>query len=192
MPDSPPSKPPVLLVDARSELVRLREQETVDGRRVQAGFALPSDPWKLDDRRLLCVGAVRDAADASHAVEAVSRGVAVAVHIEATGEVRRQLLEDLHRVGAVQHRPMVDRDHDESAGPADGCGVDVLDPDEQDLLDALVAGRTITEAATQLHLSRRTATRRLARSRKRLGVATTAEAMTRWTALRRAAPTTRR
>jgi DNA-binding NarL/FixJ family response regulator len=156
------------------------------------GFELPSDPWRLDDQRLLCVGAVRDAADASDAVEAVTRGVSLAVHIEAGGQVRRQLLEDLHEVGVVEQGTSLDGGDAPTAGAGDASGIDVLDPDEQDLLDALVSGCTITEAAAQLHLSRRTATRRLARSRQRLGVATTAEAMSRWAAIRRAEPTTRR
>jgi len=191
MPDSPPAKPPVLLVDSSTALAQLCASESLGGRRVQEGFALPSGPWRLDDQRLLCVGAARDAADASDVVAAVSRGVAVAVHIEAVGEVRRQLLEDLLEVGQVERRTTLELG-DATAGGTDGQGIDVLDPDEQDLLDALLAGRTITEAATQLNLSRRTATRRLARSRQRLGVTTTAEAMSRWAALRRAEPTTRR
>jgi hypothetical protein len=191
MSDALPAKPPVLLVDSPTELMRLCATESLGRWRVQAGFVLPSGPWRLDDQRLLCVGAVRDAADASDVVEAVSRGVSVAVHIEASGQVHRQVLEDLHAVGAVGPWTALDLD-DATTGGTDGRGIDVLDPDEQDLLDALVAGRTITEAATALHLSRRTATRRLARSRERLGVATTAEAMSRWAALRRASPPTRR
>ncbi len=45
------------------------------------------------------------------------------------------------------------------------------------MLDLLAAGRTLGEAAGQLHLARRSADRRLAAARTRLGVATTSAAV---------------
>jgi DNA-binding NarL/FixJ family response regulator len=51
-----------------------------------------------------------------------------------------------------------------------------LSPEEARLLGLLVDGRTVSEAAELLGLSRRTATRRLERVRRELGVATNAQA----------------
>lgn len=48
------------------------------------------------------------------------------------------------------------------------------------LLDAVAAGETVTAAVSRLHISRRTANRRLAEARRILGVRTTAEAVARW------------
>jgi DNA-binding CsgD family transcriptional regulator len=52
-----------------------------------------------------------------------------------------------------------------------------IDPDGTSLLALLLQGRSLGEAAPLLHLSRRTADRRLAAARVALGVATTAEAL---------------
>ena len=58
-----------------------------------------------------------------------------------------------------------------------------LDDDQRALLEALATGSSIGEAAAALHLSTRTAERRLATARKALGVRTTAEAIALATAL---------
>jgi DNA-binding CsgD family transcriptional regulator len=52
-----------------------------------------------------------------------------------------------------------------------------MSPDEHRLLDRLAGGKTLGDAGTELHLSRRTADRRLASAREKLGVGTTAEAV---------------
>jgi DNA-binding NarL/FixJ family response regulator len=54
-----------------------------------------------------------------------------------------------------------------------------LRPEELRLLDLLSAGSSLAEAAAALHVSVRTAARRLAEIRASLGVRTTAEAVTR-------------
>jgi DNA-binding NarL/FixJ family response regulator len=50
-----------------------------------------------------------------------------------------------------------------------------LPPDEQRVIDLLATGATVTDAATLLHVSRRTLTRRLGGIRERLGVSSNAE-----------------
>jgi DNA-binding NarL/FixJ family response regulator len=60
-----------------------------------------------------------------------------------------------------------------------GDGERVLDEEQQQLLSLLAEGLTVREAATRLHLSRRTAERRLAEARAALGAATNAEAVLR-------------
>ncbi|MBI3748935.1 MAG: hypothetical protein HY262_08850 [Chloroflexi bacterium] len=52
-----------------------------------------------------------------------------------------------------------------------------LGPDAVGLLRLLAEGMSLGEAAGSLHLSRRTADRRLGQARRALGVATTAEAL---------------
>jgi LuxR family quorum sensing-dependent transcriptional regulator len=54
---------------------------------------------------------------------------------------------------------------------------ELLDPLELRVLELLAAGRTITEIAKTVGYSRRTIQRRLVETRKRLGVATNAEAL---------------
>ena len=170
----------MLVVDEPSDLDAFRALGAVAGWTHRDGFSLPSTPWALEEARVLCVGVVASAAEARAVVEAVSRGAAVAACVTLTGRVRQQLLEDLHRVGTVEARST----HLHHAVRPDAQS---LTPEQRDLLDALVDGCTITEAASLLHLSRRTATRRLAECRDRLGLATTAEAMTWWVAARQAA-----
>ena len=110
-------------------------------------------------------GTVRDAGDAAEALLAAVGGAGLVVHAVAEREVIDRLVDDLRRLGAVDHR---------TGEPAAGPG---LTPDERRLLDALANGRTLGDAAAELHLSRRTADRRLASAREKLGVATTAEAV---------------
>jgi len=108
---------------------------------------------------------VRDAGEAAEALLAAVGGTGVVVHALADRDVIDPLVDDLRRLGAVDHRV---------GEPEPGSGLTV---DERRLLDALASGRTLGEAADELHLSRRTADRRLASARRKLGVATTAEAV---------------
>lgn len=108
--------------------------------------------------------AVRDEADAQAAVLAAVSGARVIVHGQAPRELLDRLIDDLRRLGAVDHR----------------IGEPALDPlgtDERRLLELLRDGRSLGEAARQLAISRRTADRRLSAARAALGVATTAEAV---------------
>jgi DNA-binding NarL/FixJ family response regulator len=66
-----------------------------------------------------------------------------------------------------------------TGGIAPSSARGVLDPEQLRLLAVLGKGRTVAEAARELHLSRRTAQRRLADIRSRLGVPTTAAAVAR-------------
>jgi DNA-binding CsgD family transcriptional regulator len=77
-----------------------------------------------------------------------------------------QLCDDLRRLGELDHRIGERSD----AGPE-------LSADERALLAQLIAGRSLGEAARALHLSRRTADRRLASARRALGAASTSEAL---------------
>lgn len=162
------SRPPVVVHVAHlPDLPR-----TPKGWRNQVGFALPDAPWDLSEHRIIAVGAIGSEIDASAALQALARGVGLVVSIGVDGDLRHRVLEDLHRLGDV-----VD---------GDLSGGERIETDEDDrrLLDALSAGATVAEAASALHISLRTANRRLAAIRTRLGVESTAEAVTRWAHLR--------
>jgi DNA-binding NarL/FixJ family response regulator len=64
---------------------------------------------------------------------------------------------------------------DDIARIADVREAGVLTPDERAVVDGLVEGRTLTEVARSLGMSRRTATRRLAAAKVAFGASTTME-----------------
>ena len=132
----------------------LREVER-EGLRVVQG-------WR-NDGSVVCAGAVRDASDAAEALLAAVAGASLVVHAQADRVVVDRLVDDLRRFGPVDHRI------------AEPAPIPMLTPDERGLLARLAEGNTLGEAAAQLHLSRRTAHRRLATAREKLDVATTAE-----------------
>ena len=79
--------------------------------------------------------------------------------------------------GAVPwQRDAVDHETHVSTAPATGTLTD-LDPQVQSLLRLMVDGATLGDAARALHLSRRTADRRIAEARRVLGVRSTTEAL---------------
>lgn len=108
---------------------------------------------------------VATAEDAERAVLAAVDGAAVVIHGTASRDVLDRLCDDLRRVGALEHRivpslPAVD-----------------LAEDERALLALLADGVPLGAASSQLHLSRRTADRRLSTARAKLGAPTTAAAL---------------
>jgi DNA-binding NarL/FixJ family response regulator len=116
---------------------------------------------------VVCAGVVAEATDASDAVLAALEGAGVIAAARADRETIDRLCDDLRRLGIVDHRT------------ADRPVPPELTGDETALLALLREGSSLGEAARRLHLSRRTADRRLAAARAKLGVATTAEALAR-------------
>ena len=109
---------------------------------------------------------------AGAAVEALARGVGLSIRITVEGRIRQRLLEDLHALGEVI--------------PPGRPGQQLaLDDDQRALIEALVSGTTLTQAASDLNWSRRTANRRMAEVRAALEADTTAEAITAWATRRR-------
>jgi DNA-binding CsgD family transcriptional regulator len=124
-----------------------------------------SDGWHVDQpsAALVCCGLVSDAADMGPVVLAAISGAGVLAQA-ATRPLAEQLGDDLRRVGPVLHR-------------FSDLGWVVLDPEERRLLDLLDEGVSLGEAARVLHVARRTADRRLASARARLGASTNAAAI---------------
>lgn len=115
---------------------------------------------------LACAGEVSDRQTAQQAVLAALAGADLVVLACAPREVIDMLCEDLRRLGTLDHRLT----QQPPSGPA-------LPPAERALIEHLLAGDSLGAAAKALHLSRRTADRRLASARRTLGAATTAEAL---------------
>lgn len=112
------------------------------------------------------VGCVRSSEDAAAAVLAALRGSGVVIGADASEDIVAQLVDDLRRLGPVE--VALDGDADASGEDAHRT---VGEPDETiELLVAAASGRSIPEAARLLHMSRRTAYRRIAECRAKLGV----------------------
>lgn len=140
------------------------------GWRPVEGFDLPGAPWDLSGRRLVAIGQIDSEADAEAALQALARGVGLIVRVGVDGDLRHRILEDVHRLGDVRQVGLGDPE------------VPDLDDDDRRLLEALSTGATVADAARELHISLRTANRRLAAIRATFGVDTTARAVTTWVA----------
>ncbi|HWJ81625.1 MAG TPA: hypothetical protein VNS55_05245 [Nocardioides sp.] len=137
-----------------------------------ARFRLVADPdllaevaeqvARVDGADRLHVAVVACAEDAATAVLAALAGADLVLACTAPDEVVDALVDDLWHLGPVEH----------VAAP----GVS-LSAEQVALLARLAAGESLGEAAAGLHLSRRTADRRLAQARAALDVRTTAEAV---------------
>jgi DNA-binding CsgD family transcriptional regulator len=132
--------------------------------RMQAAAMLADGP--AGARRARRVATVRTEADAGEVVLAALGGDSLAVESGTDPALVERIQGDLRRLGRDDALAL------EAAGP-----VAALSPDGAGLLGRLVGGMSLGEAAASLHLSRRTADRRLAEARVALGVATTAEAL---------------
>ena len=159
--DPASSQPPVIVLPDPAS-----RWSVPTGWHVHHGFDLPDQPWDLSGRHLVCHGPITGETEAVAAVTALSRGTGLAVSLGVSGDLRFRLLEDLHQLGVVSQ--------------PDDADDDGLDDDHRRLIGALIDGATVTDAARQLNMSRRTASRRLLEIRTALGVDSTAEAITRW------------
>jgi DNA-binding CsgD family transcriptional regulator len=129
------------------------------------GWTVVSGWWTVGDERVACTGVVASAEDAAAALLAAVGGAALVVAGRADRDVLDRLCDDLRRLGRLDHRT--------ASMPRRAR----LTGDERALVGLLLDGLTLGEAARRLHLSRRTADRRIAAVREKLGVSTTAEAL---------------
>lgn len=136
------------------------------GWKVLRSFEPPPNPWLLADHQIICVGNIENEQDGAAALLALARGAALLIHITLNGRSAQRLMEDLCRV--AKDHPLREDEEKE------------IKEVHVALLDALANGVTVSAAAVQLHLSRRTANRRLAEIRDLLSVGTNAEAVSLW------------
>jgi DNA-binding NarL/FixJ family response regulator len=137
---------------------RMLVEECAAGRRPVSG-------WQ-GGRGELCLGVVADADDAAAAVLAALRGADLLVDARAERGTVDRLCDDLRRLGELVH--VVERP---AADPQ------ALDAQALALVGRLLQGMTLGAAARELHISRRTADRRLAAVRAAVDATTTAEAV---------------
>jgi hypothetical protein len=112
-------------------------------------------PMRRD--RVVCTGWIRSADDARRALLAAVAGAGLAVAAATDRETTDRFLDDLRRLGAVDHETAAVA---EAARPA---------PQQRALLGLLAEGLSIDEAATELGMSRRAADRRVAAARRASG-----------------------
>jgi DNA-binding CsgD family transcriptional regulator len=169
-----PLPPPLIVVDTMSleELEPAAERLRASGWRVVDGLHAPP----LDSHRTVVRGLIVDRDSCAAAVLAAAWGGGILVGIGALDDgTRHRLLDDLGRLGPVERHSVAPWPADGAAGGLDGALA--LDPDGERLLELLASGRSLGEAASALHLSRRTADRRLAAARRALGAETTPAAI---------------
>jgi DNA-binding CsgD family transcriptional regulator len=150
-----------------ARFVVLERAEAATARSIAAEFGGPLvDGWDgPSPPGAVRVGVVADSSSAAQAVLAAVRGCDLVVLGVGERAVIDQLCDDLRRLGELDHRV-------EPPEPA----VE-LTGDERALLQHLVSGASLGAAAKALHVSRRTADRRLASARRALGAGSTSEAL---------------
>lgn len=122
---------------------------------------LPQEPFDLGPRALACPIEVDAHAMGEAALLAAVRNVAVVIRLEGSDRHRGAFIDELARVADVE----------------DGAALAQLTDEQRALLRLLAQGRSITEAAEAVGLSRRTAHRRLDAARRALGVKSVTEAI---------------
>lgn len=123
--------------------------------------------WETSAPLAVCAGRVESAEDAAAALLAAVGGAGLVIHARAGREIVDRLCEDLRRLGSLDHRI------------GEGARRPRLTREEQALAELLLGGASLAEAARRLAIARRTADRRMAAVRAKLGVQTTAEALVR-------------
>lgn len=159
--------PPLVVVEGPPEAVAnaIRELELAGWKTVD-GFVRPA-AGPRDAETAIRTGAVDNAEDAAAALLAALDGAGLVVDARAPREVIDTLVDDLRRLGRVDHR---------IGAPAPTAR---LTPEARAILGLLAEGHSLGEAAHLLGLARRTADRRLAEARRSLGVERTTEAIAR-------------
>jgi DNA-binding NarL/FixJ family response regulator len=137
------------------------------------GFVLPEEPFWLGPARLVAVGSVSSDAAARAALDCAIRGVGLVVDLDDEAPWAVTFRSDLDR--ATGAPPSV-------TGPAPAAVP--LNTEQREVLDLLADGHSIAQAARMRFLSLRTANRRVAEARERLGVATNREAVVAYVKLR--------
>jgi DNA-binding CsgD family transcriptional regulator len=156
----------VVLLERPDAVEAVARNLRAQGWSVRSGWDLPAAPWDLRPERWLASGVVTDLAGARDALLALRRTAGVVIVVDLPAASRLDVLADLHRLGEVRTE----------AGAAVAAALPIT-AEQRELLQRLADGESVPEAAAALFLSQRTAERRLALTRKALGVRSTAEAI---------------
>jgi DNA-binding NarL/FixJ family response regulator len=159
---------PLVIVRNSPATVEERVAELAgEGWLVRRSWTLPWATWDADRSRVVCTGEIAGGEDAAAALLAAARGAGVVVDANGDGDLVERFYEDLCRFGPVDY----------VCPPRTTSESSELDEEQRRLLELLGEGLRLGDAARELHISRRTADRRLAAARRALGVRTTAEAV---------------
>lgn len=155
-------RPRFLIVEGGARILdREAGRAGAAGAEVVDGFRQPVRTVRPVVRR----GIVATPSDAADALLAALDGAGLLVHATADRTTIDRLVDDLRRLGQVEHRIVEGDDEPEVPGEAKA------------LLGLLAEGHSLGEAAAILGLARRTADRRLAMARRALGTERTTEAI---------------
>jgi DNA-binding NarL/FixJ family response regulator len=157
-------RPLILASDDQTFETAIDELSSI-GWNVHRDWVLTERDWSVADARIVCAGVIATFDDVSAALLAAVRGAGVVARTEPGSEPTHRLREELSSLGPIEERA---RRHGDAAE---------LTPEQIELCRLLGRGLSLADAATQLHLSRRTAFRRLADVREALNVETTREAV---------------
>lgn len=151
-----PRRLPVVLVRPGPAPRRVAaETATLAGLTVVDARAVPPEPWDLSTADTVVVDGERRTTTDSELVDVVLRGAGAIVAVPAGTTVSARLLDALQRTA-----PVIDW----TTSPAM-----ILDVEQVRLLHRLATGSSARAAARALHLSERTAHRRIADARDTLG-----------------------
>jgi DNA-binding NarL/FixJ family response regulator len=155
---------PQLIVTSSVEVMEARVE------RLERSGASIRRGWKTeamgDGREVFNVGRVETQRDATAALLAALGGAGVVAVLPSDAALSASFFEDLRRLGRV-----------ELADEPAPSRLERLDEDQRGLLDLLGKGFSVSAAARELYISRRTADRRLAAARETLDVRSNAEAV---------------
>lgn len=154
--------PFVVIEGSELDLRRALQEIVAAGWRLEPGFGPPHSHGPV-----VRSGTIATAADAASALVAALAGQGVVARSAAPRQVMDRFIDDLRRLGPVEHRP--------GRGQAEPD----VEPQARAILGLLAEGQSLGEAAAILGISRRTADRRLARGRHALGAKRTTEAIAR-------------
>jgi DNA-binding CsgD family transcriptional regulator len=159
-------RPPFVVIEGRRSVVRARVEAALGEARaghweILRGWAAP-----LSRERVVCTGWIATPDDARRSLLAAVAGARLVVGCSIDRETLDHFLDDLRRLGPV--------DHVQITGPHERAR---LTRSERALMAHVSEGLTIREAAAEIGVARRTADRRLASVRDRLGVDSTSAAI---------------
>jgi DNA-binding CsgD family transcriptional regulator len=132
---------------------------------VRRSWRLSEREWNVSDGRVVCCASIMTFDDVSDALLAAVRGAGLVARVNLTSEPGQRMREELRTLGPIDER---ERQHGD---------VTELSPEQIELCRLLGSGLSLADSAAFLHLSRRTAFRRLADVRTALNVSTTREAV---------------
>jgi DNA-binding NarL/FixJ family response regulator len=164
--------PPVLVVEDSVQALALSADLRASGYKIHNGFVADRNDFWPAASSLVCVGTADDEESRQAAILAGAQGAGLLVMLPKDSPVPDTFLRDLDRIAVTRGQRGGADWHGSAAG--DGSA---LSAEMTALLRGIGRGRAVADVAQELNMSLRSAHRRLAEARTRLGVKTTAAAV---------------